>query len=144
MAARSGLHGLPPHSLIKASFALAEYLRDVYIVIKYETLATAVFLADETPHRMLEGDAKRRWYLRGFSNSDAAIFECHDTRSGNVSTDILVQSTCHVLLNDAYSGYKKSINVANEIRASQGLPPIKAAYCNAHARRQFYSGTKDN
>jgi transposase len=144
MAARSGLHGLPPHSLIKASFALAEYLQDVYILIKNETLATAVLLADETPHRMLEGDAKKRWYLWGFSNSYAAFFECHDTRSGDVSTNVLVQSTCQVLLSDAYSGYKKSINVANEIRASQGLPPIAAAYCNAHARRQFYSGTKDD
>ena len=143
MAARSGLQGLPPHSLIKASFALADYLRDVYLLIKAETLATKVLLADETPHRMLEGDAKKRWYLWGFSNNHAAFFECHDTRSGDVSTDVLVQSTCEVLLSDAYSGYKKSINVANDMRANQGLPPIEAAYCNAHARREFYSGSKD-
>jgi hypothetical protein len=143
MAARSGLDGLPPHSLIRASFALADYLKDVYQLIKAETLATPVLLADETPHRMLEGDAKKRWYLWGFSNKNAAFFECHDTRSGDVSTEVLLASTCSVLLSDAFCGYKKSLTAANETRAHQGLAPIKAAYCNAHARRRFYSGGKD-
>ena len=143
MAARSGLPGLPPHSLIQASFTLADYLKEVYQLIKAETLATSVLLADETPHRMLEGDAKKRWYLWGFANHHAAFFECHDTRSGDVSTEVLVASTCSVLLTDAFCGYKKSIKAANAMRADKGLAPIRAAYCNAHARRRFYSGSKE-
>ena len=42
MAARSGLPGLPPHSLIRASFALSTFLKKVYQLIKTEALATAV------------------------------------------------------------------------------------------------------
>ena len=93
---------------------------------------------------MLEGDAKKRWYLWGFSNSHAAFFECHDTRSGDVSNDVLLNSNCNVLLSDAYCGYSKSIKAVNEIRVSTGKAPIQAAYCNAHARRRFFSGTKED
>jgi transposase len=145
MAGRGGLLGLPPHSLIQASFRLAEFLRPVYDLTKREALDTPVLLADETPHRMLEGDAKQRWYLWGFSSFSACFFECHDTRSGDVSTEVLRQSSCLVLLSDAYSGYKKSITLANEARKKEGRPLIVPAYCNAHARREFLpSGSEDS
>jgi hypothetical protein len=49
-----------------------------------------------------------------------------------------------VLLTEAFCGYKKSINAANVIRASHGIPQIQAAYCNAHARRRFHSGGKED
>lgn len=137
MAARGGLSGLPPQSLIQATFDLAEFLRGVYALIKKEALQQSVLLADETPHRMLEGDAKRRWYLWDFSGGYACFFECHDTRSGEISSDVLVQSSCDVLVSDAYSGYKKSVTVANELRAKDGKKAIQQAYCNAHARREF-------
>ena len=137
MAARGGLSNLPPHSLIKTTFKLADFLGPVYQLIKQETLNTPVLLADETPHRMLEGDAKTRWYLWGFSNEKACFFECHDSRSGDISTAVLLESNCDVLLSDAYSGYKKSINEANASRLKSGLLPIQAAYCNAHSRREF-------
>jgi len=137
MAGRGGLHGLPPHSLIQASFRLARFLQPTFERIKLEALNTSVLLADETPHRMLEGDAKERWFLWGFSSLSACFFECHDTRSGDVSTAILRQSRCLFLLSDAYSGYKKSITLANIERAKEGQPLIAAAYCNAHARREF-------
>ena len=58
MAARSGLIGLPPHSLIAASMKLSSLLNPTYLKIRQETLNTKVLLADETPHRMLEGDAR--------------------------------------------------------------------------------------
>jgi transposase len=138
MAARGGFKGLPPHSLIRASFRLAEFLGGVYRLIKQETLDTRVLLADETTHRMLEGDLKKRWYLWGFSSGFACFFECHDTRSGDVSSEVLKLSSCQVLISDAYCGYKKSINAANELRAKAGLALIQTAYCNAHARRRFY------
>lgn len=51
-----------------------------------------------------------------------------------------MSSNLEVLVSDVYSGYKKSITAANEIRAEEGRPPIRAAYCNAHARREFLSG----
>jgi transposase len=137
MAGRGGLQGLPPHSLIQASHRLAEFLSPAFDRVKLEALATEVLLADETPHRMLEGDLKSRWYFWGFSSQKACFFECHDTRSGDVSTDVLRQSNCLVLLTDAYSGYKKSIALANAARKKEGRPLITAAYCNSHARREF-------
>jgi transposase len=137
MAARNGLVGLPPHSLIAASMKLSAFLHGVYLRIRQETLNVKVLLADETPHRMLEGDAKTRWYLWGFSSGTSCFFECHDTRSGDVSTTVLAASTCEFLLTDVYRGYGKSVRLANEIRAKKDLPAILAAYCNAHARRKF-------
>jgi transposase len=144
MAGRSGLEGLPPHSLIKASFGLARFLMGVYALIKSEVLAEAVLRADETPHRMLEGDAKKRWFLWGFSVEFACFFECHDTRSGDVSTEVLNLSACLILLTDVYAGYSKSIRLANKIRVEEGRPLIVAANCNAHARREFWAGDWDS
>lgn len=144
MAGRDGLPGLPPHSLIQASFRLAEFMVGIYDLIKLEVLRAAVLRADETPHRMLEGDEKKRWYLWGFSIEFACFFECHDTRSGDVSTAVLVASKCLVLLSDVYAGYVKSLRIANKLRAEQGLALILAAYCNAHARREFWAGDWDS
>lgn len=145
MAGRGGFSGLPPHSLIQASHRLAEFLQSVYLLIKTETLNSHVLLADETPHRMLEGDPRSGWYLWGFSNGNmsACFFECHDSRSGDVSIEVLKMSICVVLMSDAYRGYSRSIRETNEFRAKHGLPPIAAAYCNAHARRQFLPGEVD-
>lgn len=144
MAGRSGLQDLPPHSLIKASFRLADFMVNIYELIKREVLADSVLRADETPHRMLEGDEKKRWFLWGFSSELASYFECHDTRSGEVSTEILNASKCHVLLTDVYAGYSKSIRLSNEIRLKEGREPIQAANCNAHARREFWAGDWDS
>ena len=144
MAGREGLPGLPPHSLIQSSFRLAEFMAVVYELIKREVLAAAVLKADETPHKMLEGDEKKRWYLWGFSIETACFFECHDTRSGDVSTAVLTASNCLVLVSDVYAGYVKSIRLANKMRLEQGLQLILPAYCNAHARREFWAGDWDS
>lgn len=144
MAGRGGLEGLPPHSLIKASFRLADFMMVIFDLIKAEVLAEVVLRADETPHRMLEGDEKKRWYLWGFSTTTACFFECHDTRSGDVSTAVLMVSKCLVLLSDVYSGYGKSIRLANEQRTKVGTPLIEAAYCNSHARRGFWEKDWDS
>ena len=112
----------------------------VYDLIRNDVLDTSVLLADETPHRMLEGDERTKWYLWGFSNLRACFFECHDTRSGDVSSAVLAESRCEVLLTDVYSGYVKSVRVVNEMRLLLGRAVVKAAYCNAHARREFVTG----
>lgn len=143
MASRGGFPGLPPHSLIRASLRLADFLDRVYQLIKEETLSADILLADETPHRMLEGDEKKRWYLWGFSDGSACFFECHDTRSGDVSTEVLKASSCKVLVSDVYSGYGKSLKITNKQRLEDGKEPIAAAYCNAHARREFHCGNSD-
>ena len=141
MAARGGMPGIPPHSLIQATFELADFLRPALDDIRKEVLDTPVLLADETTHRMLEGDERKKWYLWGFSNKKACFFECHNTRSGDVSSAVLAESSCDVLLTDVYSGYAKSLRIVNEMRKSAGRVEIQAAYCNAHARRQFDPGT---
>jgi transposase len=143
MAKRQGFAGIPPQSLIGASFKLKEFLKAAYDKVKQETLTTLVLLADETPHRMLEGDDKTGWYLWGFSNPHACFYECHDTRSGDVASTLLKDSNCQVLLTDVYSGYKKAVREANEERTKKNIQPIQMAYCNSHARRGFISSEAD-
>jgi hypothetical protein len=135
--ARQGSMELPPQSLIAASIKLGQIYKPIYEKIKVEVLKNKVLLADETPHRMLEGDEKTNWFLWGFIGGSSAFYHCCDTRSGDVAFDIIDQSKCEVLLSDAYSGYKKAIRIANISRVESGRPTITTAYCNAHARRDF-------
>lgn len=137
MAARLGFAGLPPHSLIETTHYLAQFLEPVYGLLKDETLANRVLHADETPHRMLEGDKTPNWYFWGFSGRKSAYFEAHRTRSGDVASKFIEASAAEVLMSDVYSGYKKATRVANEVRRQNGRPLIQTSYCNAHARRKF-------
>lgn len=137
MAQDLGVAGLPPQSLIETTHYLAEKLTPIYEGIKQEVLAAKTLHADETPHRMLEGDKKKSWYLWGFSTGRSSYFELHSTRSGEVASSLLTESCASYLVSDVYSGYKKAVTDANVVRVSQGLAPIKNLYCNAHARRKF-------
>lgn len=137
IAERLGFPGLPPQSLIETTHYLAEFLAPVYERLKSETLSSRVLHADETPHRMLEGDATQNWYFWGFSGQKAAYFEAHPTRSGEVASNIIQGAACEVLASDVYSGYKKAVRDANEFRAKESRPLIQTSYCNAHARRKF-------
>lgn len=138
MAARSGLVDLPPHSLIETTHGFADFVSPVYKMIKQGVLTPRVLRADETPHRMLEGDEKKNWYLWGFSTENLCFLECRDTRSGDIASEILSSSKCEVLVSDVYSGYNKAIRIANQVRQSNNLPLIRSGHCNAHARRYFY------
>ena len=138
MADRSGLKDLPPHSLIDFTHKLADFVDCVYKLIENGVLDARVVNADETPHRMLEGSDKKSWYLWGFSTPTLCFLECHDTRSGDVASDILLNSKCEVLVTDVYSGYGKAIKVTNEEREKLNRKLIKNANCNAHARRYFW------
>ena len=140
MAARQGFPGIPPHSLIGLTFKLAEFMRGIYDALRKEALAAKVLLADETPHRMLEGHEKKSWYLWGFIGDDSCFYECHSTRSGDVASRVLAQSNCDVLLTDVYSGYRKAVREANDLRRIDNKPMIAMAYCNSHARRGFKIG----
>jgi transposase len=137
MAARGDAPGIPANTLIQSTHNLADFLVPVYQKIKEEVLSAKVLHADETPHRMLEGDEKSNWYMWGFSTMSASYFENHDTRSGDVASSILNQSLCEYLMTDIFSGYKKATNESNEYRRANNLPEIKNVYCNAHARRKF-------
>lgn len=138
MAARVGLVDLPANSLIEVTHQFADFVSPVYSLIKQDILKARVINADETPHRMLEGDEKKSWYLWGFSTPKSCFLECHDTRSGDVASEILLNSNCEILVTDVYSGYGKAIGVANKIRKENNLPLIQSAHCNAHARRYFF------
>lgn len=138
MAARSGLMGLPAHSLIAVTHPFAEFVTPVYALIKQGVLASRVLNADETPHRMLEGSKKKSWYLWGFSTPEFCFLECHDTRSGDVASDILLNSSCEILVTDVYSGYGKAVRLANQVRRSSGKTLIVNANCNSHSRRYFF------
>lgn len=137
MAARSGVSGLPANTLIQGTHNLADFLAPVYKKIKDEVMSSKVLHADETPHRMLEGDEKSNWYLWGFSTNGASYFEAHDTRSGSVATDIIKDSKCEFLVSDVFSGYSKAVTDSNVYRLEKNLPEIINIYCNAHARRKF-------
>jgi len=137
MAERLGFAGLPPQSLIETTHYLADFLSPVVDQLKAEILAARVLHADETPHRMLEGDQTSHWYFWGFSSRKAAYFEAHPTRSGDVASKLIQDSACEVLTSDVFSGYKKAARDANEFRAQESRPLIQTSYCNAHARRKF-------
>lgn len=138
MAARGGVKDLPPQSLIEVTHGLADFVSAAYTRIKKGVLASRVLNADETPHKMLEGSDKKSWYLWGFSTPEHCFLECHDTRSGDVASEVLLKSRCEVLVTDVYSGYGKAVRISNEKRAATGLASIRSAYCNAHARRYFH------
>lgn len=138
MAARGGLMDLPPHSLIDLTHKFADFVKEVYRLIKAGVLKARVLNADETPHRMLEGSDKKSWYLWGFSTPTLCYLECHDTRSGDVASDILLKSICEFLVTDVYSGYGKALKTVNLSRQINKQIPIESAFCNAHARRYFY------
>jgi len=137
IAGRAGLSDLPPQSLIESTHHLADFTKGAYGRLEAEALAALVLNADETTHRMLEGDKKANWYLWGFSTPKTSYFEIHDTRSGDVASDLLKKSKCEFLVSDVFSGYGKAVKDTNEFRRENKLPPIKNVYCNAHARRKF-------
>ena len=136
-AERCGVIGLPSASLIEGTHVLATRLRVVYRMLKQEILKERVLNADETPHRMLEGSDRDNWYFWGFLGKTAAYFETHDTRSGDVASELLKASLCEFLVSDVYSGYAKAVRETNEHRTAQGLAQVTCVYCNAHARRYF-------
>lgn len=138
MASRGGLVDLPPHSLIDLTHKFAAFVRPVHNMIKDGVLKARVLHADETPHRMLEGSSKKTWYLWGFSTPEYCFLDCQDTRSGDVASDVLLNSVCEVLLTDVYSGYSKATRVVNVARQLEGRVPIENGYCNGHARRYFF------
>lgn len=138
MASRAGLVDLPANSLIETTHSFADFVSPVYTLIRQGILDARVLKADETPHRMLEGDDKKNWYLWGFSTENLCFLECRNTRSGDIASDILGRSRCEVLMSDVYAGYAKAIRIANEARQAEHLVLIKTAHCNSHARRGFF------
>lgn len=137
MAGREGLKELPPQSLIEGTHNLADFVRSAYQRLQNEIIVAKILHADETPYRMLEGDPRCGWYLWGFSTPATSYFECHDTRSGDVASELLIKSKAEFLVSDVYSGYAKAVKDTNRIRGGQALPLIMNVYCNAHARRYF-------
>lgn len=137
IAGREGLEDLPPQSLIEITHYLADFTKTAYDKLKTEIIESSILHADETPHRMLEGDKKSSWYLWGFSTPKTSFFECHDTRSGDVASELLSKSKCTHLVSDVFSGYAKAVRESNKIRDEEHLPKIVNVYCNAHARRKF-------
>ena len=137
MAERGGVKGFPANTLIQGTHNLSDFLAPVYKKIKDEVMRSKVLHADETPHRMLEGDEKSNWYLWGFSTNQASYFEAHDTRSGSVAANIIKDSQCEFLVSDVFSGYSKAVTDSNVYRRENKIPELKNIYCNAHARRKF-------
>lgn len=137
IAGRAGLKNLPPQSLIEQSHYLSNFVKGAYIKLAQEIKSDKVLHADETPHRMLEDNDNKSWYLWGFSTKKACYFEVHDTRSGDVASEVLKASECEYLVTDVFSGYGKAVKDSNHYRDSRNLPLIKNVYCNAHARRKF-------
>ena len=142
MAERLGIMGLPAQSLIASTHELSHLVRGVYRLLKQEVLSSRILHADETPHRMLEGDEKENWYHWGFTNKKAAYFDIRDTRSGDVASEFLKNSACEYLMSDVYSGYGKAVRVTNEYRKAKNLPKLFSIYCNAHSRRYFKKAQK--
>lgn len=142
MAKRDGVDGIPANSLIQGTHHVADFLEGIYLKIKKEVFENEVIHADETPHKMLEGDKKKNWSLWGFSSASAAYFDVRDTRSGDVASELLKGSNCKYLVSDVFSGYAKAVRETNVYRKEEGLALIENVYCNAHARRKFKESSK--
>jgi len=140
IAGRAGLEDLPANSLIEGTHYLADFIEPVYEELKKEIIGSQILHADETTHRMLEGDKdKKSWYLWGFSTKKSSYFEIRGTRSGGVASNLLADSKCEFLVSDVFSGYNKAVRDSNSERQKKNinLPLMKNVYCNAHARRKF-------
>ena len=137
IAERLGVKNLPSNSLIGLTHHLSDFVLEAYRKLAAEVKTSRVIKADETPHRMLEGDEKSNWYLWGFSSEKASYFEFHDTRSGEVASEFLKNSDCKFLLSDVFSGYARAVSDANKYRTENNLELMVNVYCNAHARRKF-------
>lgn len=124
---RSGLTGIKPQTLIDQTHYLAQALSPVYQELKKAIEQAKVLHSDETPWKMLEGDAKNNWCMWGFSNEKNVYYEAHDSRASEVAKDFLKNCNADWLMSDAYSGYA---------RCTAGTK-IKNAYCMAHARRKW-------
>ncbi len=137
MAGRSGVVDIPPQSLIELTHHVSDFVKGVYKKLKDEIQASQVLHADETPRKMLERNEGKRWYLWGFSNKETGYFEIHNTRSGDLSSQILKSSQCEYLVSDVFSGYHKTVREVNQYRRERSLNPVENVYCNAHSRRKF-------
>jgi transposase len=133
IAFRADLMDIPAQSLIGLTHHLADFMYPVYDKIKTEVLSDELLLADETTHKMLEGDDTQNWYLWGFFNKRASYFEAHGTRSGDVALEFLKRSSAKYLMSDGYSGYNK----AAKILKKEFNREVLLAGCNAHAIRYF-------
>ena len=143
IAGRSGAIDLPQNSLVHLTHHLATYFEPAYNRLKEEISEARVLHADETTHNMLEGDKKSNWFLWDFSSKNTSYFEIHDSRSGDVASELLSRTRCEYLVSDVYSGYVKSVNVTNKLRADRQQPLICSIYCNAHSRRKFCDAEKN-
>ena len=134
LAYQLGLGGeLPAQSLIGLTHHLANFLQTVYQMIMKEVLLGKVLQADESPHKMLEGDQTRNWFLWGFFTPTACYFEAHDTRSGDKALEFLKLSKAEVIMTDGYQGYGKAVR---SLKEKDGRI-VQEAHCNAHAFRYF-------
>jgi transposase len=137
IAGRGGLEDLPPQILHESTHSFADFVSGAYRLAREDALSSRTLNADETPHKMLEGDDKKNWHLWGFLSKKAVYFEIRNTRSGDVASDVLIDSRCEYLMSDVYSGYGKAVRKTNEERQKKGLPVIRCVYCNAHVVRKF-------
>lgn len=137
IAGRLGLEDLPHQTLIESTHYLANFVMEAYRITREDVLSDKLVQADETTHRMLEGDDRKSWRLWGFLNHKGVYFEIKNTRSGSIATSVLADTLCRYLISDAYCGYGKALRDINKIRKEKGLPLIQCLYCNAHAIRKF-------
>jgi transposase len=138
MVAQSRFNDFAPQWVLAGQHYCADFLRPVYRRLKREVQRCVILYADETTHRMLEGDeSDRTWYLWGFTADGASSFEIHNTRSGKVAAKFLAESQCLYLMSDVYSGYIRAVREANGVRRTQGRPEIIMLFCNSHSRRRF-------
>ncbi|MBC7427217.1 MAG: IS66 family transposase [Bacteriovorax sp.] len=127
----------PANSMIECTHFLASFLEIIYDMCREEILREKDLRADESPHKMLEGDEKMRWYLWLFMSKETAYYEAHSTRSGDVCSKLLIESQCETLMSDVFSGYAKSVKAINKVRVESGRPLLENPNCNSHSQRKF-------
>ncbi|NOT81012.1 MAG: transposase [Bacteriovoracaceae bacterium] len=105
-----------------------------------EVLSSKVLHADETPHKMLEGDEIYHWYLWGFFTTKGCYFEAHGTRSGDVAFKNLEKSAAEFLLTDGFAGYGKAVKDLEKRTVKNNRSTLQLPRISLFQRCQYNMG----
>jgi transposase len=106
---------------------LAHHLKPSYEALCQRVLASELIHADETYWRLMDGHARKRWWVWGLASEDAAVYKMFDSRSQE-SAGKLLAGYRGIVMADGYGVYTA---------LSRDGPGFKLVHCWAHVRRKY-------
>jgi transposase len=115
-------------------FALYQHLRPCYDAIRTELFKRPLLHGDETTWKLLDGRAKKTWYVWSLCDSDAVYHRLLPGRS-TVEAEKVLADYQGILMVDGYAAYQS-------VAAARAGPTLVLCYCWAHVRRKFIEAEK--